>query len=1085
MHSYSLTRGVAVPFGQKKPLPSLKQDSQNAAMTAPPPAATASQSFSDWKKTGFLAALAAAPFLAPAVAQAQQPVAPAGQTLYSDVNPQTGLPIRNVTKATDLPHINQSLNQRIIDLMNNPLISDAAKARVLQIANKLHDDGVAELAVVVIPDTSLRSIKNLNTDLFNQISLGDRNRHNGVLVLMNAQGIRENRSIGKMAIEPGDGLMRVLSNQASVDLLKQHALPALERGNPDQAIIQTVDAIDALLRSSKTEQAPTSSTGTQASGGGISAETGQAILYTLLGLALLVGGGIGTVVAFKALSDRKQQAAMVQDGMNAIGSGYRVGVSNRFSPETFEALFASPQVDLSAASSEEQKAAILQAAADRLQKAMAYVANNLWTKPNGPSRNEILSKTYLEKGLSHAFPEVREQSVATLGELGVVSPKELFTALMTQLAVEDNKAVIDAMTPVITQNAAKEDLPHFERLLTNANPEVREIGISGLNKFADAGTPSRFFGLLGTEQNQNLIELLQVYLTRLAKADNRDLFLTQFNAPANIHAKKAAIQGLGAIQNTQDFPALFTAYQANTELYLDQPYVDAVESTSAKEHLPLAHTGLKHGESRVNNLSLSIINKHPSGSSFDPLFAYLGSKLAAGKAEALTVVPPILGKCTEAGNREFIFQQAREATDARLRKVAVDVMGKVTTAANVPTFFELLDAEGDKHVQDAIFALIQREADASNRTFLLEKLSATKPTTRLAAVSGLKTVAQSQDVPRLFTVLEGENNTEIRDALQQAIGNAANDSNCGLLFDKIQAPKPAVRKAAALGLQKTVVVTDLPKLFGLWDNENDASVKQDLKGMTEALAKKGDVAFDPLNATLQQNQSATVQLAVVPLLGQFGLRALGPLFEALGRTGGNTQMAVVNKLRETILPIGSKEQALPQALEYANSRHPEVSKVAVECVTDLIEDWSRKADFDNGNVMNQLEKLGRNNKSAISSKARQVRERFIQDKVREVEQIGNSGSFQQRSNFDTLRTIATTVAIVEVSQAASRALNRLERRLSDYEAAEARRRAEEEAERRRRAEESSRSSSYGGSDWGGGGGISTGGMSSGGGGGEI
>jgi uncharacterized membrane protein YgcG len=163
-----------------------------------------------------------------------------------------------VDKASDIPYLNRQLDQVIVDLANNPLLSISSKESLTKLIRQFHDTHKATMQVVVINNTHAKELNSLATDLLNQMQLGDAGINNGVLVLLNAENIRTGAEHNRLHIAYGDGLNKTLTNKAALEIIKTHAIPHLNAKNPDMAVTQTVDAIQRLLNDGKTTSSQTS-----------------------------------------------------------------------------------------------------------------------------------------------------------------------------------------------------------------------------------------------------------------------------------------------------------------------------------------------------------------------------------------------------------------------------------------------------------------------------------------------------------------------------------------------------------------------------------------------------------------------------------------------------------------------------------------------------------------------------------------------------------------------------------------------------------------------------------------------------------
>lgn len=174
--------------------------------------------------------------LVPAAAQAQAPVGREG----TSINEQQ---VQRVNKASDLPFLTRELKQPVVDLLHHPLLKPETKASLNQLLRELNASGQGQMAVVIIPDTAQKELNSLATDLGNQMGIGQAGQNNGLIYLINAQAVRENREHGKMFVLPGSGAKYQFAKGEAAKLIRDVALPHLKAGNPDAA----VDAVTRQL----------------------------------------------------------------------------------------------------------------------------------------------------------------------------------------------------------------------------------------------------------------------------------------------------------------------------------------------------------------------------------------------------------------------------------------------------------------------------------------------------------------------------------------------------------------------------------------------------------------------------------------------------------------------------------------------------------------------------------------------------------------------------------------------------------------------------------------------------------------------
>ncbi|MBY0402300.1 MAG: TPM domain-containing protein, partial [Cyanobacteria bacterium] len=722
--------------------------------------------------------------------------------VFTDVAPN-GAKIPFVNNAKDLPQLKPTIKQDVVDLMNNPLLSPAAKRDIESMIQDLRAKGVGQMSVVVIPNTQNRELNTLSTDIFNQMGIGEKGKNNGVLILVNANNMRENKS-PRMNINPGIGFEKTLSQTVTADIMLKHAAPHMKNKDYDGAVRDVVKAVKEYLEANQPKTGVTGADG--GNGSTVSdpnaAGTGAEVILTLLAALAVTAGGVGAGVY---LHNRKKKfeeaAAIVTKPLNEMESGYKVTRANIYTAKTVEALLTTDRIRPNQHS---------------LLSALELVEANL-----PPTEEATLTKTYIEKGISHASPEIRIHFINRLSKKDVAAndvDRSVLSALLAQLELEKEPKVINALgTPIIAMAGAQQ-VPLFESKLSNPEPAIRQLSLGILKKFATIETPPKFFTLIETEKDNNLVELLQVYLTQLATPELRPLYLDKLTkTPAGekqqaIH--KAAIQGLGKIANSSDFPALFEGFKKDSALYLDKSYQEALDATVNKSQINVIQTGLEHPEARVQLTSLALLAKFPSPYLVAPLF----------------------------------------------------------------TYYEKVAAENNEKLAGKAGALLKKSVDSTNRVLLLNKLDASSAGVKRLALQGLTQVAKSEDVPKLFAVLSTPDGPALAEDVQDVLNHAVDSSQRNFLESNFTAASPEVRYAAAVGFKKIAIPQDLVKALKAYQAESTAKVEQAFAQLV------GDVSdekenFKPLSQFLTTEKTMNkARVLVAEDIVAHGTKALNPLF---------------------------------------------------------------------------------------------------------------------------------------------------------------------------------------------------------------
>jgi uncharacterized protein len=139
-----------------------------------------------------------------------------------------------VAAAADVPY----LTGRVVD--NAEILSTDARAR-LTAALKAHEEATGnQIAVLTVRTIQPQSIEDYAVEVFKSWKLGQKEKNNGVLVVIVPQDRR-------MRIEVGYGLEPVLTDATAGAIIRDVMTPAFKRGDYDAGVSAGVAAIVARL----------------------------------------------------------------------------------------------------------------------------------------------------------------------------------------------------------------------------------------------------------------------------------------------------------------------------------------------------------------------------------------------------------------------------------------------------------------------------------------------------------------------------------------------------------------------------------------------------------------------------------------------------------------------------------------------------------------------------------------------------------------------------------------------------------------------------------------------------------------------
>lgn len=146
---------------------------------------------------------------------------------------------RTTTNAPNVASDELILNQPIIDTTG--LLSPQELAHIGEQLKQLHQSGLAQMAVVLVPSTDGISIFDYTLAVANRWGLGNKDRDNGVLMLV---AINDR----KVFITTGYGVEGVLPDGALKRIIRQDITPAFKTGNYAGGISAGIARIDERLR---------------------------------------------------------------------------------------------------------------------------------------------------------------------------------------------------------------------------------------------------------------------------------------------------------------------------------------------------------------------------------------------------------------------------------------------------------------------------------------------------------------------------------------------------------------------------------------------------------------------------------------------------------------------------------------------------------------------------------------------------------------------------------------------------------------------------------------------------------------------
>ncbi|MBK7469480.1 MAG: TPM domain-containing protein [Betaproteobacteria bacterium] len=145
-----------------------------------------------------------------------------------------GVFLPGLAHAADVPY----LSGRVVD--NAEILSAAAREQVEQAIKAHEGTSTDQIAVLTVPSLEGESVEQFATKVFETWKLGQKDKDNGVLVLISPKDRR-------LRIEVGYGLEGKLPDVAASRIIRNVITPRFKENNYDRGVVDGVEAIVAQL----------------------------------------------------------------------------------------------------------------------------------------------------------------------------------------------------------------------------------------------------------------------------------------------------------------------------------------------------------------------------------------------------------------------------------------------------------------------------------------------------------------------------------------------------------------------------------------------------------------------------------------------------------------------------------------------------------------------------------------------------------------------------------------------------------------------------------------------------------------------
>ena len=146
-----------------------------------------------------------------------------------------------IYRVEDIPNVQKQDARRFV---SNPdgILSDDAVKQIDSMCYSLKEQGLAEVAVVVVKDIEPKDMFSFSQELATAWGIGDDKLDNGLLILL----VRDMREV---RFHTGYGLEGVLPDATCVQIQQDYMLPSFKEDDYDTGMVKGMEAVDSLLAS--------------------------------------------------------------------------------------------------------------------------------------------------------------------------------------------------------------------------------------------------------------------------------------------------------------------------------------------------------------------------------------------------------------------------------------------------------------------------------------------------------------------------------------------------------------------------------------------------------------------------------------------------------------------------------------------------------------------------------------------------------------------------------------------------------------------------------------------------------------------
>lgn len=125
---------------------------------------------------------------------------------------------------------------------NANLLDNVTKDKIIALGREVDKQTSAQIVVVTVNNLDGYTIEEYATSLFRKWGIGNKEKNNGVLLLLNKENILANRS-GRVRIEVGYGLEGAINDAKAGRILDDYVLPGIQRGDISSGVYQAYQVL--------------------------------------------------------------------------------------------------------------------------------------------------------------------------------------------------------------------------------------------------------------------------------------------------------------------------------------------------------------------------------------------------------------------------------------------------------------------------------------------------------------------------------------------------------------------------------------------------------------------------------------------------------------------------------------------------------------------------------------------------------------------------------------------------------------------------------------------------------------------------